>query len=113
MNRYTRRQSTYSALCYDFGLSEEESSGEEVKGTYTYHGSHVVDPDAIAALRSTIATDSLASSTDVDCLATSRGATKPQVVARISLMTSKISKGMCCKVKAWSIFIWVVHGIFP
>ena len=46
----------------NFGLSEEESSGEEAEGTYTYLGSQVVDPDAMAVLRSTVATDNLARS---------------------------------------------------
>ena len=35
-NRYTRGQSTSSALRYDFGLSKDESSGEEAEDTYTY-----------------------------------------------------------------------------
>ena len=37
---------TSSALRYVFGLSKEESSGEEVESTFSYLGSQVVDPDA-------------------------------------------------------------------
>ena len=52
-----------------FWLSEEESSGEEANSTFTYLGSQVVDPDAVATLRSTVATDRLVSSVGVDGLA--------------------------------------------
>ena len=50
----------------NFGLSEEESSGQEVEGTCTYIGSQVVDPNAVTALRSTVATDCLTSFVCVD-----------------------------------------------
>ena len=57
---YTSDQVLLQLFEDDFGFSEEESSGNEVEGTYTYPGSQVVEPDAVVALRRTVATDSLA-----------------------------------------------------
>ena len=45
-----------------------------MEGTYTYFGSQVVDPSALAALRSATATDSLAA---LDSLASSVGVDLP------------------------------------
>ena len=47
MNRYTRGPRTSSALRYNFNLSEEESSGEEVDGINTYLDNQVVGPDPL------------------------------------------------------------------
>ncbi len=52
-NHYTRDQNFFQLFEYDFGLSEEESSGKEAEGTYTYFISQVVDPDAVSALWNT------------------------------------------------------------
>ena len=47
---YTQDQVRLQLFKDDFGLSKEESSGEEGEGTCTYLGSEV-DPDAAVALR--------------------------------------------------------------
>ena len=62
VNRCTRDQVLLQLFEDDFGLSEDERSGEEAEGTCTYPGSQVVDPTAVEALRSTVATNSLPSS---------------------------------------------------
>ena len=61
-NCYIRDQELLQHFVDDFSLSEEESSGKEVKGTHGHLGSEVVVQDAIAALRSAVATESLARS---------------------------------------------------
>ena len=80
VNCYTETKYFFSSL-YDFGLSNEDTSERE-ESTYTYLGSLVEDPDAVAGLKSTVASDSLANShclariVDLDCPAMSREATK-------------------------------------
>ena len=62
-NRYTTKDQVLLQLFEDdYGLSEKESHGEEAEGNYTYLGSQVLDPDTLEALRSIVATDSLANS---------------------------------------------------
>ena len=72
VNQYSRDEALLQLFVDDFGLSVEECSGEEMEGTYTYLGSQVVDPDGVEALRSAVATDSLASFVSVDFPAMSR-----------------------------------------
>ena len=51
-NCYTRYQVLLQLFVDDLGISEEESNEEQAERTYTYFGSQIVYPDAIAALRS-------------------------------------------------------------
>ena len=53
-SRFTRDEVLLQLLLDDFGLSEDVSSGDDAD--------QVVDPDAVKALRSAVATDNLASS---------------------------------------------------
>ena len=62
VKQYTRDQVLHQLLVDDFGHSEVDSCGNEVKGMYTYLGSEVVDPNSMAALRSAVTTDTLACS---------------------------------------------------
>ena len=49
---YTRYQVLLQLFVDDFGISEEESNEEQAECTYTYFGSQIVYPVAIAAHRS-------------------------------------------------------------
>ena len=44
MTIHYKKRSTFLFFVDNFSLSEEESSGEEMEGTYTYLGSQVVWP---------------------------------------------------------------------
>ena len=60
-NHYSSDEVLLHLFQNDFSISMEESSREEVNGTYAYFGSPVVDPSAVIALRRAVA-NSLASS---------------------------------------------------
>ena len=61
-NRFTRVEVLLQLLVNDSGHSEKVGSGDVEEGTNTYISSQVVDPDAVKAQRSAVASNNLACS---------------------------------------------------